>query len=280
MVKYSDEQLDGIFSALADRTRRKVLASLESGSRPVTELASAHDMSLPGFMKHLRVLENAGLLERTKEGRVVRCTLQPEPMKEAASWIAQYEKFWTDKLDSLHYGSALINIDADATAVGGLGTFGYDDEGVPAQRAALVREGVLSGYLTSRETAPRIGRKSMGSARAWTWSNIPLIRMTNINLLPRPGMSGRRDGAGRLPAGHSTRRSRVVASPKSGPLVRARAKAERASGSVGWPRTGALDNGGGTGCNRAAYYPAGAVIPCRRTGIPCRRGQYPAGPVG
>jgi DNA-binding transcriptional ArsR family regulator len=101
MVKYSDEQLDGIFSALADRTRRKVLASLESGSRPVTELASAHDMSLPGFMKHLRVLENAGLLERTKEGRVVRCTLQPEPMKEAASWIAQYEKFWTDKLDSL-----------------------------------------------------------------------------------------------------------------------------------------------------------------------------------
>ena len=101
MVKYSDEQLDGLFAALADRTRRKVLASLEEGSRPVTELASAHDMSLPGFMKHLRVLEDAGLLERTKEGRVVRCTLQPEPMKEAASWIAQYEKFWTDKLDSL-----------------------------------------------------------------------------------------------------------------------------------------------------------------------------------
>jgi len=94
----------------------------------------------------------------------------------------------TDKLDSLHYGSPLINIDADATAVGGLGTFGYDDEGVPAQRAALVSEGVLSGYLTSRETAPRIGRQSMGSARAWTWSNIPLIRMTNINL--RPGDAG------------------------------------------------------------------------------------------
>lgn len=101
MVKYSDNQLDGIFAALSDRTRRKVLASLEEGSRPVTELAGAHDMSLPGFMKHLRVLEEAGLLERTKEGRVVRCTLQPEPMKQAASWIAQYEKFWTDKLDSL-----------------------------------------------------------------------------------------------------------------------------------------------------------------------------------
>ena len=101
MVKYSDNQLDDIFAALSDRTRRKVLASLEEGSQPVTELAGEHDMSLPGFMKHLRVLEEAGLLERTKEGRVVRCTLQPEPMKEAASWIAQYEKFWTDKLDSL-----------------------------------------------------------------------------------------------------------------------------------------------------------------------------------
>ncbi len=101
MVKYSDDQLDVLFAALSDRTRRKVLASLEEGSRPVTEMAAAHDMSLPGFMKHLRVLEDAGLLERTKEGRVVRCTLQPEPMKEAASWIAHYEKFWTDKLDSL-----------------------------------------------------------------------------------------------------------------------------------------------------------------------------------
>jgi DNA-binding transcriptional ArsR family regulator len=101
MVKYSDDQLDEVFAALSDRTRRHVLASLEDGSRPVTELAAAHDMSLPGFMKHLRVLEEAGLLERTKEGRVVRCTLQPEPMKEAASWIAQYEKFWTDKLDAL-----------------------------------------------------------------------------------------------------------------------------------------------------------------------------------
>jgi DNA-binding transcriptional ArsR family regulator len=101
VVKYSDDELDDIFAALSDRTRRKVLASLDQGSRPVMELAAQHDMSLPGFLKHLRVLEEAGLLERTKEGRVVRCTLQPEPMKEAASWIAQYERFWTDKLDSL-----------------------------------------------------------------------------------------------------------------------------------------------------------------------------------
>jgi TldD protein len=93
-----------------------------------------------------------------------------------------------DKLGHFRYGSELVNIDADATAPGGLGTFGYDDEGVPAQRAALVEGGVLTGYLTSRETAPTIGRQSMGSARAWSWNLIPLIRMTNINL--RPGEAG------------------------------------------------------------------------------------------
>jgi TldD protein len=94
----------------------------------------------------------------------------------------------TDKLGSLRYGSELVSIDADATAPGGLGTFGYDDEGVPAQNVPLVDRGLLAGYLTSRETAPRIGRRSMGSARAWSWSHIPLIRMTNINL--RAGDAG------------------------------------------------------------------------------------------
>jgi TldD protein len=94
----------------------------------------------------------------------------------------------TDKLNSLRYGSEIVNIDADATAPGGLGTFGYDDEGVPAQNAPLVSGGILVGYLTSRETAPRIGRRSMGSARAYGWNHIPLIRMTNINL--RPGEAG------------------------------------------------------------------------------------------
>ncbi len=97
----------------------------------------------------------------------------------------------TDKLGKLRYGSELVSIDADATAPGGLGTFGYDDEGVPAQNVPLIENGLLVGYLTSRETAPVIGRQSMGSARAWTWSHIPLIRMTNINL--RPGNAGSLD---------------------------------------------------------------------------------------
>lgn len=93
-----------------------------------------------------------------------------------------------DKLDTLRYGSEIVNLEADATAPGGLGTFGYDDEGVAAQRVPIVSAGQFVGYLTSRETAPLIGRRSMGSSRAWGWNRIPLIRMTNVNL--RPGDAG------------------------------------------------------------------------------------------
>jgi TldD protein len=96
----------------------------------------------------------------------------------------------TDKLDShFRYGSELVDIVADATAPGGMGTFGWDDEGVAAQTVPLVKEGIFVGYLSSRETAPRIGRRSGGAMRADGWNRIPLIRMTNINLLPKPGMS-------------------------------------------------------------------------------------------
>ncbi len=89
-----------------------------------------------------------------------------------------------DKLGRFRYGSEIVNIVADATVPGGLGTFGYDDEGVPAQRTQLVKNGVFVGYLTSRETAPVIGQTSNGTARADGWNRIPLIRMTNINLEP------------------------------------------------------------------------------------------------
>jgi TldD protein len=90
----------------------------------------------------------------------------------------------TDKLGSFRYGSDIVNITADATIPGGLGSFGYDDEGVPAQRTYLVKEGNFVGYLTSRETASRYGQRSNGTMRADGWANIPLIRMTNINLEP------------------------------------------------------------------------------------------------
>jgi TldD protein len=96
----------------------------------------------------------------------------------------------TDKLEAgFRYGSGQVTLVADATTPGGLGTFGWDDEGVVAQRVPLVSEGIFSGYLSSRETAPRIGRSSGGAVRADGWNRLPLIRMTNINLQPRPGMS-------------------------------------------------------------------------------------------
>jgi DNA-binding transcriptional ArsR family regulator len=101
MVQYQDAVLDRVFSALSDPTRRLVLDSLGRGSLAVSELAEPHGMSLPGFMKHLRVLEEAGLIARTKEGRVVRCELSAAPMRQAATWMQRYERFWTEKLDSL-----------------------------------------------------------------------------------------------------------------------------------------------------------------------------------
>jgi TldD protein len=94
-----------------------------------------------------------------------------------------------DMLGSFRYGSELCDIVADATVPGGLGSFGWDDEGVAAQSIPLIQEGMFVGYLSSRETAPRIGRRSGGAMRADGWNRIPLIRMTNVNLLPRPGMS-------------------------------------------------------------------------------------------
>lgn len=90
----------------------------------------------------------------------------------------------TEKLDSFKYGSEFVNITADATIKNGLGGFGWDDEGIPAQRIYLIKEGVFNDYLSSRDTAPLIGRKSTGTMRASSWSRIPLIRMTNINLEP------------------------------------------------------------------------------------------------
>lgn len=89
-----------------------------------------------------------------------------------------------DTLGSLRYGSDLVNISADATVPGALGTFGWDDEGTPAQRNPIVRQGTFCGYLSSRETAARLGASSSGTMRADGANRLPLIRMTNINLDP------------------------------------------------------------------------------------------------
>lgn len=85
---------------------------------------------------------------------------------------------------AFRYGSDLVNVTADATVPGGLGTFGYDDEGVPAQATPIIRDGIFRNFLTSRETASEIGQASNGTMRAVSWAHIPLIRMTNVNLEP------------------------------------------------------------------------------------------------
>ena len=89
-----------------------------------------------------------------------------------------------EMVDCFKYGSDLVNIVADATYPGGLGTFGYDDEGIKAQRVPIISHGMLMNLLTSRETAHHLGRDSNGTMRADGWNRIPLIRMTNINLEP------------------------------------------------------------------------------------------------
>ena len=89
-----------------------------------------------------------------------------------------------EMLGNYKYGSELVNVTADGTIPGALGTFGYDDEGIPAQRTAIIKNGILTGVLSSRETAGAISQTSNGTARADGWNRIPLIRMTNINLLP------------------------------------------------------------------------------------------------
>jgi len=92
-----------------------------------------------------------------------------------------------DDLGSLRYGSELMNITADPTTPGGLGSFAFDDEGVPAERMPVVEAGLLTGFLASRETAARINAGNGGSMRADGWNRMPLVRMTNLHLEPGEG---------------------------------------------------------------------------------------------
>ncbi len=89
-----------------------------------------------------------------------------------------------EKLNNLRYGSEIVNVVNDSTCPFGLGTFGYDDEGVRASKSYLIKEGILTGYLSSRETAPDVGKTSNGCMRASSWANVPIVRMTNTNLEP------------------------------------------------------------------------------------------------
>lgn len=102
MVKYPRSgSLDATFAALSDPTRRRILGLLTGAELRVTEVAKHFSVSLPAVSKHLRVLENAGLIKRKRDGRVHRLRLDAKPMSDAAAWIEHYRNFWEVRFDAL-----------------------------------------------------------------------------------------------------------------------------------------------------------------------------------
>ncbi len=157
----------------------KLLENAEQAAREAVQLLSAPvcptmegTLILEGSMLALQVHESCGH------------PIELDRVFGMESSFAGTSFLTTEKLGTFRYGSEHVNITADATLPGGLGSFDFDDEGVPSQRVDIVKEGIFSGYLTSRETASQLGQRSMGAMRADGWNRIPLIRMTNINLLP------------------------------------------------------------------------------------------------
>jgi TldD protein len=152
----------------APRVAEEAVALLKAKQCPAGE----HDLILDGPQLALQVHESCG---------------HPTELDRVLGFEASYAGtsfMGLDGLGKLEYGSDKVNIVADSTAAFGLGTFGWDDEGVPAQKDYLVKKGLHVGYLTSRETAGVINRVSNGTMRADGWENIPIIRMTNVNLEP------------------------------------------------------------------------------------------------
>lgn len=102
MVEYnSDPHLDQVFRALADPTRRALLAQLSSGEQRVSDLAEPYEMSLAAVSKHIRTLERAGLVARRVEGRTHHCRLNPAALSDAHEWLSFYQQYWSEKLDAL-----------------------------------------------------------------------------------------------------------------------------------------------------------------------------------
>jgi TldD protein len=155
----------------AEPVREEAIALLTAPPMP----AGRFDIILGGSQVGLQVHESCGHPAELDRA------LGTEVSLAGASFLT------TDLLGTFRYGSPLVTITADATVPGALGTFGYDDEGVKAQRSKIIDNGVFVGYLSSRETALAIGQRSNGAMRADGWASLPLIRMTNVNLEPGVG---------------------------------------------------------------------------------------------
>ncbi|NZA27368.1 winged helix-turn-helix transcriptional regulator [Luteimonas sp. SJ-92] len=115
MVERSPERLDAVFQALSDRTRRAMLQRLAEGEASVGELALPFDMSLAAASKHIQVLERAGLVRRTVEGRTHRVRIDAHPLHAGAEWLRHYERFWNQRLDAL---AALLAAEAPPASAG------------------------------------------------------------------------------------------------------------------------------------------------------------------
>ncbi len=103
MVEFRTDQIDTVFHALSDATRRQMLQQLATGERTVGQLADPYSMSLAAASKHIKVLENAGLVRREIRGRTHLCRLDPGPLASAHEWLSFYERFWTGRLDALEH---------------------------------------------------------------------------------------------------------------------------------------------------------------------------------
>ncbi len=158
------QELD--FPGNAARVREEAIMLLNAPDCPAGETT----IILDGYQTALQVHESCG--HPAELDRVMGSELS-----YAGGSFLTLEKY-----GKFRYGSRHVNISADATLAGGAGSFAYDDEGVKAQRVELVKNGIFSDYLTSRETAGALKKESNGAMRAESWNNIPLIRMTNVNL--------------------------------------------------------------------------------------------------
>lgn len=101
MVAIADEPLDAVFGALADPTRRAILERLSEGEATVTQLAEPFDISLPAVSRHLKVLERAGLISRSRDAQWRPCRLEAEPLREVSEWVERYRRYWQASLDRL-----------------------------------------------------------------------------------------------------------------------------------------------------------------------------------
>src|SRR5260370_33065652 len=107
MVQYrTTSKIDRVAAAISDPTRRAIMERLARGSARISDVAEPFSMSLTGFCKHVRVLERAGLVRRTRRGRDKTLELSPEPLRDVARWILNYEQFWNARLDRRHEYSA------------------------------------------------------------------------------------------------------------------------------------------------------------------------------